>query len=619
MTGLRSLPASLLRLAAFFRRFGPEVRAQRRLLAGSALLIVAEVGMRLLEPWPIGIVLDEVLPEKPKGDLPAWLAGASEGTLLIGCAVAVVVLAGLRALASYLSTIGLALAGNRVLTKVRADLYRHVQRLSLGFHHSARTGDLITRLTGDVGRLQEVAVTAALPLVVNTATLLGMVGVMIWINPELGLVAVIVLPLLSPTFVRRSGGIRTAARRQRKREGEMASVAAESLGAIKVVQALGLEETLEKRFASQNVASLREGVRAKRLAAGLERKVDLLTAVGTALVLLFGARQVREGTLTPGELVVFMLYLKTAFKPMRDLAKYTGRIAQASASGERIVDLLDREPEIADAKHAVEAPPFRGEIAFEHVTFGYVPGRPVLRDVSLHARPGEVVAVVGPSGAGKSSALSLLLRLHDPSDGRVRIDGWDVRDVTLASLRSQIAVVLQGSVLFGVTVRENIAHGALGASQEQIEAAARLANAHEFIVQLPDGYDTVLGERGATLSGGQRQRLAIARAAIRDAPVTLLDEPTTGLDEENQRSVTDALRRLTENRTTIIVAHDLTSVEHADQILYLDHGEVVERGTHEQLMALGGAYAAVYRLQVQSRAAGVAAAHWEADDGDAGC
>jgi ATP-binding cassette subfamily B protein len=397
--------------------------------------------------------------------------------------------------------------------------------------------------------------------------------------------------------------IRTAARKQRKREGAMASVAAEGLGAIKLVQALGLESTLERSFASQNQASLRDGVQAKRLSAGLERKVDVLSSVGTALVLLFGARQVRDGALTPGELLVFMFYLKTAFKPMRDLAKYTGRIAQASASSERILDLLDEEPEITDAAHAVDIPPVRGELAFEHVTFGYEPGRPVLRDLSFHVSPGQVVALVGPSGAGKSSTLSLLLRLYDPSDGRVRIDGWDARDVTMASLRAQIAVVLQGSVLFGVSVRENIAYGCAGVTDEQIQDAARLANAHEFIVRLPDGYETILGERGATLSGGQCQRLAIARAAVRDAPITLLDEPTTGLDEENQREVDDALRRLSQGRTTVIVAHDLRSVEHAGQILYVEAGEIVERGTHAELMEQDGTYATVYRLQSADRPA----------------
>ncbi|MBA3747783.1 MAG: ABC transporter ATP-binding protein [Solirubrobacterales bacterium] len=605
MSSSRSLRAAFATFLAFKRRFGPQVRAHRKLMISGAVLIVADVFLRLLEPWPLKFVFDNVLGTSASaGTGPKWLDDLSDTALLIGCAAAVVIFAALRALAAYLSTISLALAGSRILTEVRADLYRHVQRLSLRFHTGARTGDLITRLTGDVGRLQEVAVTAALPLVANTMTLVAMIGVMFFINVKLALVAALALPLLSPTFIRRGGQIRTAARGQRKREGAMASVAAEGLSAIKLVQALGLESTLEKTFATENQASLRDGVKSKKLAAGLERKVDVLASLGTALVLLFGAREVKAGALTPGELVVFMFYLKTAFKPMRDLAKYTARLAQASASAERILDLLDEKPEITDAAHAVDAPRFRGELAFEHVTFGYESGRPVLRDVSFRTGPGQVVALVGPSGAGKSSTLGLLLRLYDPADGRVRIDGWDVRDVTISSLRAQFAVVLQGSVLFGVSVRENIAYGCADVSAEQIESAARLANAHEFIASLPDGYETILGERGATLSGGQCQRLAIARAAVRDAPITLLDEPTTGLDEENQRAVNEALRRLTHGRTTIIVAHDLSTIEHADQILYLDAGEIVERGTHAELMALDGAYAAVHRLQSAGRQAG---------------
>src|SRR3954468_9762127 len=405
MSAPTSLRTSAGKLGRFLHRFGPLVRAQRRLLVGAALLIVADVGLKLLEPWPLGLVLDEVVAKKPSGRLPGWLAGATDGELLAGCVAAVVLIALVRALAAYLSTVFLALAGNRVLTAVRSDLYRHVQRLSLRFHARARTGDLITRLTGDVGRLQEVAVTAALPLVINTATLLSMCVLMLVMNVQLALVAMASLPLISPTFVRRSGDIRRVARRQRAREGAMATVAAESLAAMKLVQALGLERTLERAFASQNTASLKEGVKAKKLAAGLERKVDVLTAIGTAMVLLFGARQVRSGSLSPGELVVFMLYLKTAFKPMQDLAKYAGRIAQASASAERILELLDTRPEITDAPDAVAAPRLRGALGLEHVTFGYEPGRPVLRNVSLHVPEGRMIALVGPSGAGKASVL----------------------------------------------------------------------------------------------------------------------------------------------------------------------------------------------------------------------
>lgn len=582
------------------QRFRPHLRGQRLLLGGATVGILLETVMRLLEPWPLKFVLDHVIVDTPAGGQSGigFIDSLSSTSLLAVSAIAVVVLAALRALFAYLSTVALALAGNRVLTNVRAELYRHVQRLSLRFHSRARSGDLLTRLVGDIGRLQEVTVTAALPLVANTLTLIGMAIVMLLINWQLALVALVVFPLFSPSFARRGGRIRSVARKQRKREGEMAAVAAESLGAMRVVQALSLERTLERGFAASNMASMREGVQAKRLAAGLERRVDVLVGIGTALVLWFGALQVQRGQITPGDLLVFLLYLKTAFKPMRDLAKYTGRIARAAASGERVVELLDTEIEITDRPGARPAPRLRGDVRFEGVSFAYEPGaRLALVDLDLDVAAATRVALVGPSGAGKSTVAALLPRLYDPIAGRITVDGVDLRDVTLASLRSQIAVVLQDSVLFGVSVRDNIAFGADGASGDDVQRAARLANAHDFISALPDGYDTILGERGATLSGGQRQRIAIARAAVRDTPIIVLDEPTTGLDEANERQVSEALRRVSEGRTSFLIAHALHTVQDADLILYMEDGRVIERGTHAELMTLNGAYAMTLTLQ----------------------
>jgi ATP-binding cassette, subfamily B, bacterial len=560
--------------------------------------MAGDILFRLLEPWPLKFVVDRVLlPDAQSATGIAFADRLDPLVLLAASAAAVVLLSGGRALTSYLSTVALALAGNRVLTEVRADLYRHLQRLSLSFHTGARSGDLITRLIGDIGRLQEVAVTAALPLVVNTVTLVGMVAVMGWINWQLTLIALCAFPLYAATLLRLTGRIRTAARKQRRVEGALAALAAESLSAIAVVQSYSLEPTLERAFVSRNRASLKDGVKASRLAAALERRTDLLVGLATGLVLLFGARMVLAGRMTPGDLIVFLSYLKNAFKPMRDVSKYTGRLSKAAASGERVVDILDRTPEVRDRPGSSPAPPLEGAVRFAGVTFGYTAGRPVLEGVDLDVAAGQVVALVGPSGAGKSSIASLLLRLYEPQAGLILLDGTEIRRFTLESVRRQIAVVLQDSVLFAATIGENIAYGDPQASREDVEAAARLANAHGFITALPHGYDTVVGERGATLSGGQRQRIAIARAAIRRAPILILDEPATGLDRRSEEEVLGALRAVSAGRTTFLIAHDLRTVTDADLIAYVEGGRVLECGAHELLLARGGRYAALYERQ----------------------
>lgn len=424
-----------------------------------------------------------------------------------------------------------------------------------------------------------------------------MTAIMFWINWELALVAVAIFPLLFFLTSNMISRIRGYAREHRNSEGVLASLTGETIGAIKVVQILSLQKMLYNIFSIQNKKSLDEAIESLRLSAILERTVQVLMAVMLAAVLWRGSYVVLQKQLTPGDLLVFMTYMRNALEPMRRLSNQVGQIAKATASGERVVELLEYEPEVRDLPKAKKAHPFFGAVRFENVTFGYAPGREILKDISFAIQPGQQVAVVGSSGSGKSTLVSLILRLYDPVAGRILIDGQDIREYTIDSLRRQTSVVLQDSVLFAASVRENIAYGKLDASDKEVEKAAHLANAHDFIINLPQGYDTILSERGGTLSGGQRQRIAIARAAIRQAPIIVLDEPTTGLDYKSEYAVNTALARLAEGKTTFTISHNLKAVKDADLILYVEAGSILERGTHNELMALESRYANLYCLQ----------------------
>ena len=598
-----SLRQTLPGLRKIFRRLWPYMRRQRGLIMTSLVALLVGVGLRLLEPWPLKFIFDRVVSSKAPTDDRFWFVPRLEAMdarrLLIVVAVALVLITSLRAVFEYITEVAFARIGNRVLACVRNDLYKHVQGLDLAFHTSARGGDLIIRMINDVNMLRDAAATAILPLVAKSLVLVGMWSVMFWLNWRLALLALATLPLLWLRTIRITRRIREAARVQRQRQGDMAALASESIAAIKIVQAFGMEGSLGRSFDERSEETQREDVKVARLSAALGRTVDVLLAIATGLVLWYGATLALRGQLTPGDLLVFLTYLRRAFNPVQDFAKYTGRLGKATAAGERVLELLDRPSRVCDLPGAVAAPALRGEVRLENVTFAYDPdGPPVLEDLSLEVRPGECVAVAGPSGVGKSTLANLLLRFYDPDVGRLLIDGRDVREYTLKSLREQVAVVLQDSVLFGISVRENIAHGKPDATDEEIVAAARLANAHEFITAMPGGYGAALAERGGSLSGGQRQRIAIARAAVRQARVLVLDEPTSGLDEENARAVVDALARLWVGRTTILITHDLQLASRTDRVVYLEERGIRESGTHAELMRLGGRYATLYRMQI---------------------
>ena len=595
----QNLKQGISGMGRIIRHFLPQIRPQSRLIAVSFLALLAETGLRLLEPLPLKFIFDEIIYKGFQAEslkVP-FLDNLNSIGLLTVLAFSLVAIAVLKGTMAYVSTAGMAVAATRIMSEVRANLYSHLQSLSLSFHHQAKTGDLITRVTYDVERLREVIVIAALPLLTNVLTMAGMLCVMTWLNIQLALIAIAIFPLFLITTAVMSKKIHKVAKKQRKREGVMAANAAEAMGAIKVVQALSLQSLLEQSFAKQNQKSLNESAQTQKLKAGQERTVEILVAIATSIVLWRGVQLVMEGTVTPGDLLVFITYLKVAFKPMRQLAKYTGQIAKAIASGDRIVSLLEIAPEVKNTPWAFPARPFRGVIEFRDVSFAYKQEENTLQNISLRALPGQKIALVGASGGGKSTLVSLLLRLYDPQQGQILIDGNDIKDYTLESLRSQISIVLQESILFAASIRDNIAYGCVNATEKEIIMAARLANAHDFITKLPDGYDTVVGERGGTLSGGQRQRIAIARAAIRNAPIVVLDEPTVGLDNRSEKIVTEALDNLTQSSTTFLITHDLKTAQNSDRIYYLEGGKILESGTHQQLIQQGKHYATLYRLQ----------------------
>ncbi len=591
---------------SLLRIFLPYLRQQRGRLCGAFLALLLSALIRLLEPWPLSFAIDLIMEALSGDKIHSRIAAIAQWDVsawLWFCGASVLVIAALKAAIGYWSTIGLAVAGSHVLSAVRRDLFAHLLRLPLSFHRHYKTGDLTIRLSNDIGMLREVAVTALMPLLSSIIVLIGMFSVMLFLDWKLTLIALLPMPLLLWSSRRSGKKIRDVSRVQRKREGQLAAKVAEYMSGIATVQALSLEELTQRSFNGNDGQSLQHNVQAKRLSAGLERKTELLIAFATAIVLLNGAHDVLFNRMSPGELLIFLSYLKNAFRPIREYAKYTGRLAKALTAAERITELLRQPPEIIDRPDALTLPATPVTIRWENVWFSYresAPEQAVLRGISFTIPAGKSVAVVGPSGAGKSTLSRLLLRLCTPDSGSITFDGRDISQFSVSSIRQQTGYVPQENLLFGLSVRENIVLAAhQPVSDEELIAAARLVNAHDFIMQLPHGYDTVLSEFGATLSGGQRQRIGLARAALRQTPFLILDEPSAGLDSKNEHEVNQALLQLMRQRTTLTITHNLVLAAKAWRILLIHEGKIAEQGTHEELLQQHGRYAEMWQLQQQ--------------------
>ena len=567
-----------------FRRFWPHARPYRRWLPLVLFFIALVPAIETATIWMYKVLVDEVLIPREFG-------------LLVWVILAYIGLQFAEGVATFCDEYLSDWVGGRFIVSLRTEFFAHLHKLSLAFFDRERLGDVMSRVTDDVEEIEDLMLSGLASAISYVFQLLFFTAALFYLNWQLAIVSLFVVPLFWLAARHFSRKIKTAAREERRRSGSIGAVAEESLSNAALVQAYNRQDEEVARFHRENEGSFSAQMAATRLSSLFAPLINMIELAGVVVVVAFGAYQLFRGSLTVGGLLVFLVFLGQLYSPIRGISSLLNSFYSASAGAERIIEFMDEKPSVTEREGATALRRAEGHVEFDGVSFGYPEAeRPTLEEVSFSVGPGETLALVGPSGAGKSTAAKLMLRFYDPDAGGVRLDGHDLRDLTLRSLRENVAVLLQETLVFDGTVRENIAYGKPKATEEEVVAAARAADAHDFIEALPGGYDALVGQKGRLLSGGQRQRLAIARAMVRDAPVLVLDEPTTGLDAESGEKVMRPLRRLMSGRATVVISHNLMTVREAAEIVVLEAGRVAERGSHADLIESDGAYARLYRL-----------------------
>ncbi|WP_346353583.1 lipid A export permease/ATP-binding protein MsbA [Azotosporobacter soli] len=573
--------ATYLRLLAYIRPYYLR-------LAVAIVCIIMAAGANLYVPWILKDVIDKVLVSKDMSTL---------NTIAIG----IIVVFFFRGIFFYGQTYLMSYIGQKVIIDLREKLYRHLQSLSLSFYEQRQTGELMSYVTNDVAAVQGGIVDNMIELVTEGSILIGSLVFMFYLDWKLSLLTLITLPLIAQAIKVFGGKLRNSSRKVQERAADITSVLQESISAIRVIKSFAREDFAISRFNTENYHNFRANMKNSQIMATLTPVIEFLAAIGVTIIIWYGGKEVIENRLTTGEMIAFLTYVVNLSNPIKRLSRVYGNIQRALAAADRVFSILDTQPEIEDAPDAAVLPDAIGEVAFHDLTFAYQTGEAAICNLNLAAQAGQMVAIVGPSGAGKTTLVNLIPRFYDPTGGCVKIDGVDIRTVTVASLREQIGIVPQETVLFNGTVYENILYGRLDAQEAEVIAAAKAANAHEFISEMTDGYQTQIGERGSKLSGGQRQRISIARAILKNPRILILDEATSALDTESEKLVQEALDKLMIGRTSFVIAHRLSTVQRADQIVVMEKGRLVEKGTHEELLAAGGLYTNLHQVQFKAQ------------------